>query len=113
MIGSNGFSSLAAKPEWLETDMAKAFMRAYAETRDYMNDTPAGETARAEASYFPYIDEAVLASWIATYQKLGCWSRHVEITPAAFEATMDIFEYNGLINQRFAYEQICAVPPKG
>ena len=113
MVGPNGFSSLAAKPEWLETDMAKAFMRAYAKTRAYMNDAPAAEIAAAEKPYFPDIDEAVLTDCIATYQKLGCWSTHVEITPAAFEATMDIFEYNGLISERFAYEQVCAPPPKG
>ena len=113
IIGANGFSSLTTKPEWLETDMAEAFMRAYVKTGDYMNGTPAAEIVRAETSYFPDVDEAALASCIATYQKLGCWSRHVEITQAAFGATMDIFEYNSLINQRFAYEQICAVPPRG
>ena len=49
-------SSLAATREWL-TDMAKAFMRAYAKTRVYMNETPAAEIAKAEKPYFPDIDE--------------------------------------------------------
>jgi len=111
MIGKNGFSSLAAKREWLETDMAKAFMRAYKKTRAYMNETPAAEIAKAEASYFPDIDQAVLADCIATYQQLGCWTPHPEITEDAFQATLDIFEYNGLINARYAYDQICAKPP--
>jgi hypothetical protein len=35
----------------------------------------------------------------------------VEITPAAYEATLDIFEYNGIIMQRYAYDQVCAAPP--
>ena len=113
MIGPNGFSSLAAKPEWLETDMAKAFTRAYAKTRVYMNEAPAAEIARAEKPYFPNIDEAVLAKCIATYQQLGCWTPHVEITEAAYQATLDIFEYNGLITERFAYDQVCAKPPMG
>ena len=110
-IGTCGFSSLAATREWLGTDMAKAFVRAYKKTRAYMNETPAAEIARAEAPYFPDIDEEVLADCIATYQKLGCWTPHVEITQAAFEATLDIFEYNGVIKERYAYEQICAAPP--
>jgi len=38
-IGPNGFSSLCATPEWLETDMAKAFMRAYKKTRVYIDNT--------------------------------------------------------------------------
>ena len=110
-IGPCGFSSLAATREWLDTDMASAFMRAYRKTRAYMNETPAETIARAEKECFPKIDEPVLAQCIATYQKLGCWTPHVEITRPAFEATLDIFEYNGLLAERYAYEQICAEPP--
>ncbi len=110
-IGPCGFSSLAALPAWLETDMAKAFMRAYRKTRVYMNETPAAEIAKAEKPYFPKIDEAVLADCIGTYQKLGCWTPHAEITQEAYEVTLDIYEYNGLLNERYAYEQVCALPP--
>ena len=110
-IGPCGFSSLAATREWLASDMAKAFMRAYGKTRRYMNETPAAEIAKAEKPFFPKIGEAVLAECIATYQKLGCWTPHVEITRAAFEKTLDVFEYNGLIKQRYRYEEVCAAPP--
>ncbi len=112
-IGPCGFSSLAATREWLKTDMAKAFTRAYRKTRRYMNDTPAAEIAKAEKPFFPKIDEAVLAQCLATYQKLGCWTPHVEITQAAYERTLDVFEFNGLIKQRYPYEQVCAAPPEG
>jgi len=112
-IGPCGFSSLAATPEWLKTDMAASFVRAYRKTRAYLNTTPAAEIARAEKPYFPDIDEAVLADCIATYQQLGCWTPHIEITPAAFEATLDIFEYNGIISERYAYDQVCVAPPVG
>ncbi len=111
-IGPCGFSSLAATRDWLETDMAKAFMRAYKKTRAYINEAPAAEIAKAEKAYFPTIDEAVLAGCIATYQKLGCWTLHVEITRAAYEKTLDIFEYNGQLKQRYRYEQVCTAPPK-
>ena len=110
-IGPCGFSSLAARREWLATDMAKAFMRAYKKTRLYMNEAPAAEIARAEKPYFPKIDEKVLAECIATYQKLGCWTPHVEITRAAYEKTLDVFEYNGLLKRRHPYERVCAAPP--
>ena len=110
-IGPCGFSSLAATRDWLQTDMARAFMRAYKKTRVYMNETPAAEIARAEKPYFPDIDEDVLADCIATYQQLGCWTPHVEITRAAYEKTLDVFEYNGLLKQRYRYEQVCTAPP--
>ena len=110
-IGPCGFSSLAATRDWLRTDMAKAFTRAYRKTRRYMNEAPAAEIARAEKPYFPDVDEAVLADCIATYQQLGCWTPHVDITRAAYERTLDIFEYNGLLKQRHRYEQVCCAPP--
>ncbi len=112
-IGPNAFSSLAATPAWLKTDMAKAFIRAYRKTRQYMNETPAAEIARAEKSYFPQIDETVLAQCIATYQQLGCWTPHVEITREAYEVAIDVFMHSGAISQRFPYESVVAQPPAG
>lgn len=111
LIGPCGFSSLAATREWLGTEMAKAFMRAYRKTRVYMNEALAAEIARAEKTYFPDIGEKVLAECIATYQKLGCWTPHVEIARRAYERALDVFEYNGLVKRRYRYEQVCAAPP--
>ncbi len=110
-IGPVAFSSLAATREWLATDTAKAFARAYRKTRQYMNDTPAADIAKAEKSFFPNIDEDVLANCIATYQKLGCWTPHIEITRPAFEVALDVFEHFGTLKERYAYEQVCADPP--
>ncbi|MBI2585626.1 MAG: ABC transporter substrate-binding protein [Rhodospirillales bacterium] len=110
-IGPCGFSSLAATPAWLATDMAKAFMRAYKKTRKYINETPAKEIAKAEAKYFPGIHPDVLTKTIAFYQKLGCWTPHVEITKAAYEVTLDVFQHIGRVKRRYKYEEICALPP--
>lgn len=112
-IGPCAFSSLAASREWLETDMARAFMRAYRKTRAYINETPAAEIARAEKPYFPDTDEAVLADCIATYQKLGCWTPHVEITRQAYAVILDVFEHYGTLKERYPYEKVCAEPPSG
>jgi NitT/TauT family transport system substrate-binding protein len=110
-IGPCAFSSLAATREWLKTDMAQAFMRAYREARAWLIATPAAEVAKAEAPYFKDIDAAVLTNTIATYQKLGNWSPHVEITRPAFEATLDIFQHAGLITKRHRYEEVVAQLP--
>ena len=110
-IGPVAFSSLAATREGRGSGMAKAFMRAYAKTRAYMLETPAKEIARAEKSYFPKIDEDVIARCIATYQKLGCWTPHVEITKPAFEVALDVFQHFGTLKERYRYEQVCAAPP--
>ena len=110
-IGPCAFSSLAATRAWLATDMAKAFTRAYRKARAWLLATPAAEVARAEAPFFPDIDPSVLGATIATYQKLGNWTPHVEITRPAFEATLDIFQHAGLITRRHKYEDVVAQPP--
>ena len=110
-IGPVGFSSLATTRDWLATDMAGAFTRAYRKTRAYMNEAPAAEIGKTQKPYFPHIDEQVLVDCIATYQQLGCWTPHVEISQAAFEAVLDVFDYNGMINERYGYDQICVAPP--
>ena len=109
-IGPCSFSSLAAardslKRIWRGRSCVPTGRRAL-----YMNETRAAEIARAEKPYFPDIDESVLADCIATYQQLGCWTPHVEITRAAYERTLDVFEYNSQL-KRYRYEQVCTAPP--
>ena len=76
-----------------------------------MNETPAAEIARAEKPYFPDIDEDVLADCIGTYQQLGCWTPHVEITPESYAVTQDVFEHFGTLKERYAYDRVCCQPP--
>jgi NitT/TauT family transport system substrate-binding protein len=109
-IGPVAFSSLAATRAWLATDMARRFMRAYRKARAWLLATPAGDVAKAEASFFPEIDPAVLAATIGYYQKLGCWTPHVEITRPAFEVALDVFQHSGLITKRHRYENVIAPP---
>ena len=96
----------------LATDTAKAFVRAYKKTRIYMNEAPAAEIAANQSPLFPDIDKAVLASCIGTYQKLGCWTRHVEITPQALDVVMDVFEHFGTLKGRYRHDQVCVAPPE-
>jgi len=110
-IGPCAFSSLAATREWLGTDAARRFMRAYRKARAWIVATPAAEIAAAESAFFPEIDRAVLASTIAYYQKLGCWTPHVEITRPAFEVALDVFQHSRLISKRHRYEDVVATPP--
>ena len=71
----------------------------------------AEEVAALQQSWFPDVAPLALRQCIATYQQLGCWTPHVEITPQALEVTLDVFEYTGGIGERYAYDQVCAPPP--
>jgi NitT/TauT family transport system substrate-binding protein len=110
-IGPVAFSSLAATRQWLGTDMARSFMRAYRKARIWLLATPAAKVAEAEAAFFPEIDRAVLTSTIGYYQTLGCWTSHVDITRPAFEVALDVFQHSGLITRRHRYEDVIAPPP--
>jgi NitT/TauT family transport system substrate-binding protein len=112
-IGPCAFSSLAATREWLRTDAARRFMRAYRKARAWLLGTPADRVAEAEASFFPDIARPVLTATIAYYQKLGCWTPHAEITRPAFEVALDVFQHAGLIRRRHRYEDVVAPPPDG
>jgi NitT/TauT family transport system substrate-binding protein len=110
-IGPLAFSSLAATRQWLATDEARRFTRAYRKARAWLIGTPAPRIAEVETSFFPNIHRDVLTQTIATYQKLGCWTPHLEITRPAFEVTLDVFQHAGLITRRHKYEDVIAPPP--
>lgn len=110
-IGPCAFSSLAASTEWLQTDEAAAFTRAYAAAREFLNQAPAAEITALQRDWFPGVDAAALERCIAAYQALGCWTPHIEITEAAYDVILDIFHYTGDIDERYPWDLVCAPPP--
>lgn len=111
VVGPVAFSSLCASTDWLMTDMASAFMRAYRKARAACRTMPAEEIALAEQQYFLDIQPEVLRKTIAAYQSLGCWDGEPEITRNVYENTLDVFEFSGDINQRINWEDVICLPP--
>ncbi len=111
VVGPVAFSSLCATREWIESDMAKAFLRAYRQACAFILETPASELAALESQFFPRIDREVLINTIASYQKMGTWSVNPEIDRAAYEHLLDVYLFSGLISQRHAYESCIAPLP--
>ncbi len=112
-IGPCAFSSLAASQAWLPTDEARSFTRAYAATREFLNRAPAAEITAIQQDWFPGVDASALENCVSSYQKLGCWTPHIEITRPAYDAILDVFEYTGGISERYPYELVCAPTPTG
>ncbi len=110
-IGPVAFSSLCATREWLGTDMAAAFIRAYGAARRYVNETPAAEIAAAEAEHFGGVDRDVLTDTIATYQGLGCWDPALAIGRDTYEVSLDVFIHSGRITRRHPYDEVIVAPP--
>jgi len=109
VVGPVAFSSLCATREWLATDMAGAFTRAYRQACAFVVESSSGELTRLVSEYFPRIDPGVLRDTIATYQKMGCWSADPEIDRPAYDHLLDVFLFSGLITRRHPYES-CIVP---
>lgn len=110
-IGKIAFSTVAAKRDWVGSEMSKAFTRAYTKARRMVNEMPAAEIAKLEQRFFPDVDPGVLAGTIAAYQKLGNWNPRVEIDRESYEAALDCFLHAGDIARRHAYEAVVVPPP--
>ncbi len=111
VVGPVAFSSLCATREWLESDMASAFMRAYRKACGYLQQAPAAELAEQEARFFPGIDRAVLIDTIAAYQKMGTWSADPGIDHAVYDHLLDVFLFSGLITKRHPYASCIVTSP--
>ena len=109
-VGPVAFSSVAARPEWLGTREAKAFLRAYAKSRQWVNEAPAGEVARRLLPLFPGVALAVLTRSIEAYQRLGTWAGGTGIDPAHYETALDVFMHSKLITRRHPYSAVVAAP---
>ncbi len=110
-VGPVAFSSLCATREWLDTNMAAAFMRAYRRGRQFVIDSPAEDIARLEQQFFPGISPEVLTETILAYQLLGCWTPETTISQASYERLLDVFLHSGLITQRYPYAACIVEPP--
>ncbi len=110
-IGPVAFSSLAASREWLNSQEAESFMRAYRRAREFAIEMDPDEIASVVGRYFNETGRDALIKTVEMYQGLGCWSPEVRISPEAFNTTLDVFLHSGHITKRHAYEQVVAQPP--
>jgi NitT/TauT family transport system substrate-binding protein len=100
------FSSLMATREFLATERAQAFMRAYLRALRWVIQSPAAEIAEIEASFFPGVSTEALAAAISSYQQLGTWRSDPRITREQYELAMDIFIFANVFKERYVYEDV-------
>ena len=112
-VGPVAFSSLCARRDWLKTEMAGAFMRAYRQALAYAVAAPAEEIASRQqaAGFFTTVHRKVLTETIAAYQRLGCWTETAEIPRGDYENLLRVFEFSGLISRAHAYDRAIVAPP--
>jgi NitT/TauT family transport system substrate-binding protein len=111
IIGPVAFSSLCATPAWLQTDMARGFMRAYAQGQAAAINLSPEEISRLIQPMLPGIATPVLIQTITAYQALGCWRSEARISESSYEKTLDVFYFAGQIKHRHPYDQLVCPPP--
>jgi NitT/TauT family transport system substrate-binding protein len=103
----NAFSSLCASREFIGSAEHRAFFKAFTEAKAWVSTTSPEEIATTQASFFPGVDERVLASAIARYQRMRNWDGGAEIPRDLYEQSLNVFEYSGAIKQRHPYDVVC------
>ena len=105
------FSTVCATADFLKTDKAKAFTRAYAKGREWARSAAPSEIAEKEASFFPGIAREALEVAIGSYQALGTWEGGLEIPRDLYEQTLEVFLHGGAISKRYPYDEVVGAPP--
>ena len=112
-VGEVAFSSLCASKEWLASDEAVAFMKAYKQSLKYIMDASAKEIAllEYEAGFFPGIEKQVLQDTVQSYKNLACWKGDPAISLSSYDKLLDVFMFNDLISERYDYDRLIVPPP--
>lgn len=105
------FSSLCASREFLQTDVCRAFVRAFAKAKQWVLQAPPEVIAAKQASFFPGVEATVLAAAVRSYQVLECWEGGIEIPRDLYEQALNVFEHTAQIPRRYPYDAVCAPPP--
>lgn len=105
------FSSVAATPEWLATDEAAAFTRAYRCGREHARTAPAEEVASIIGSFLPGVDRAAVVAAVGAYQAMGTWEGDVAIDHDLYDSTVELFGRFDERSGRPPYDDVIAAPP--
>ena len=111
IVGPTAFSSLMARWDYLDTDEARRVTAAYRASREWVNTADPMEVAKAEEPFFPGIAVEATASAVAYYQQLRTWGGDITIPLDLYESALDVFEHSGMVNARYAYEDVVVSPP--
>ncbi len=90
-VGPVVFSTLCATSEWLATDEARGFVRAFRRGRLRAQSDEPSAVARDLAGFFPDVGQDALSKTVADYQRLGCWEGDIGISDALYERTVALF----------------------
>jgi NitT/TauT family transport system substrate-binding protein len=100
------FSSLCCAREFQKSDEYRGFLKAYADSREWVRSALPEEVTAALSSFFPHHAAEDIADAIRRYQTLGCWNGGIEIDRDLYEQCLNVFQAAGAISWRHRYEEV-------
>lgn len=110
VIGPLAFSSLCATRQWLQSDMAQAFLYAYEQAMQDTIAMPSKRIANIIHEFLPDIEHSVLVKTLDDYKKLQTWQTDIRINRESYENLLKVFLHNGYISQAHAFESCIIIP---
>ncbi|MBM4377927.1 MAG: ABC transporter substrate-binding protein [Deltaproteobacteria bacterium] len=109
--GDLAFSTLCARPEWLQTEVARAFMGVFRKARADAQRTEPSALAARLAPFLPGSSVTALAATLGAYQRMGTWTGDERLTPALYDRTVQVFrEVGSLASTPDMSEVVAAFP---
>jgi len=105
------FNSLSSSRKFIESSGFEPFLRAFRGAKEWACSATHEQVVEMMAPYFPAVSTSSLAAAIGRYRKLGAWGGGVAIRRESYEQALDIYQWAGKIPRRYAYEEVCLVPP--
>jgi hypothetical protein len=105
------FSSLCAKPEWLQSPVAPLFMSSFVEARATAAAAPPADLAAQVASFLPEFSQEAIVRTIAAYQSMGTWQGSAVIDADLYQRTAQVFTDVGYIAEVPPMDLVVAAPP--
>ncbi|WP_163852118.1 ABC transporter substrate-binding protein [Pseudooceanicola aestuarii] len=109
--GLFAFSSLRATQDFLNTDVAVRFTRAYAKARDWVASQPVENVTQLISKVFPDIGTDELRAAVRAYQHVGTWLGPVEIDDESYAAAHAAFTQAGRNTTDHRKAEVVAAPP--
>jgi NitT/TauT family transport system substrate-binding protein len=106
------FSSLLASREFLATEAARRFLRAYRRGREWVRTATPSQVARAEAEFFPNYSLEAIVGAVMRYQRVGCWEGGLAIPRDLYNQATVVFRRSKQPTVEHPFEEVVVPPPE-
>jgi NitT/TauT family transport system substrate-binding protein len=105
------FSSLCASAEWLDTEVARAFVRAFEAAKHQARTEHPRRVAELVAGFLPGMHLDAIEVAVAAYQRMGTWDGTSTIEPALYAQTVRLFRKFGDLEGEPPYPEVVSPLP--